>query len=179
MMEVDPGGPSRFTVEAQRLRRRRRRAPWIVAAVVVVAVSAGVGFAVSRVPDDKPVARTASTRPAISSWTPEAQAILRTLARDRMEILEAQMSSDPGAVVDVHLACGSWAEDATALSTTTPSGDARLDELIEQYYTAVNATVAMCLADESGTVPDAHEHADTIKTQIVNRAALLDAHFAA
>ena len=179
MMAIDSGGPSRFTTEAQRLRRRRRLARWIVGAVVVVAVSAGVGFAVSRVPDDKPVARTVSTRPAISSWTPEAQAILRTLARDRMEILEAQMSSNPGAVVNVHLACGSWAEDATTLSTTTPSGDAQLDELIAQYYTAVSSTVAMCLADESGTSPDAHEHADTIKSRIITRAATLDSHFAA
>jgi hypothetical protein len=177
MMPTDTGGPSHFTAEAQRLRRRRRRARWITGGVGVVVASAGIGFAVARMPDEKPAARTATTRPAISSWTREAQSILRTIARDRMEILEWQMSSDPSAVENVHVACGSWAEDATSLSTTTPSGDAQLDELIGQYYAAVNTTVAMCLADESGSAPEAHERADTIKTQIITRAAMLDARF--
>jgi hypothetical protein len=164
-------GPTRVTAEAQRFRGRRR---WGL--IIAVVIAAGlVAFAVmrSRGTDDgdkQPKARTGTTS-VIRFWQTDARPVLTALAADRVDILEAQTSTDPGAIVNVHLGCSRWAEDATALAATAPSGDANLDALIDRYNQLVTAAVATCLADDAGVAPAPHTPADTIKSQIAARAA--------
>lgn len=165
----------------------RRRFLAVAVVVVVVGGALGALFVVNgnRNGNGTRAARTSNTTARhadIFVWATHAESVVNRLDDDRTAILASQVEidrdilagaySDSTAVDGLHLACSQWAEDATELSTTAPTGDHELDHLIANYDRLVRATVDTCMVSTAGIAT--HTAADGVKDQIVHRAKSLD-----